>query len=103
MSLTGIKRAYRPQAPIFRRVLAEEAARTPAADPIPLPPIIPLWIFVARRDHFDAVADTGEADEAIALAFRELPLAEHGWSPSKTSAKRVEDAIGLVWRFERLE
>jgi hypothetical protein len=96
-----MRAAVRSQSPILRRITDEAAARTPAEDPTPPPPIAPLGVFVARRRWFTAVVDTVQRDEALALAFRELPLVEHGWVPSRTKADRL--AGGLIWRFERLE
>lgn len=64
----------------------------------------PLCIFAAGRASFDAIVNTDDADDAVAMLFDELPMAENGWD-------RVLCKIHLlpyrtvkgenVWRMER--
>lgn len=80
-----------------------EAEAAQAEEPVPLPWVNPLCIFAAARKRFDFVV-RGEVSgvEALHLAFKSLPLTEHGWDLNKAEVALIRRSAGFpifrIWR-----
>lgn len=71
----------------------------------PLTWLVPLNIHAAARDSFDVCAAPGmTSEQVIQRAFKELPLAKHGWTYgpiTKIDARECRHQ-GTHWRFTKV-